>query len=510
MYSGTTNNFQTLPIDGVIKNVDTLTSPLQEFVKNHWIRKGYTIQILSEIGKGHSLGFTGTFPAVLSALFHLLSEDITEADLSDYQNFLSSDGKDSIFQFSWKLGLYIRRWRTFGQTAMHTIYGTSTPALYTVKTVSEKLAPEEIMDLPTHFSPFDEFSPECGGHFEIPLEYALIFSGIPSEAFRLEHSKEADIRKTNGLSDFIHERIFGNIPIDGLYYEKLLKNTSPYTILSDAMGILNIVTIEMFHKMFLSGYNEVLVEQFLEHMNHLREILSVVEPQGDFANSFMNIFHNQKTHPGESIGIFPMYSGKLGWGYVVGIKPGMSRETFYHTCDKLKEQYPQIEIDYFSPADWEKSSWLIIEQDIYHSRFSSLLPEGQVRYISTNGKSCIGDYNKILDEQKEGIVFDTITRKIYFLGEKLTSEDVPSQTTIVDIMNILVDRMGEDIGNNEFPLSSYMKNKNEMLGKIVIPLIRFLEKKTGMILPLVCKGEIGTFYLKLNSSQISIGVIRKI
>lgn len=76
------------------------------------------------------------------------------------------------------------------------------------------------------------------------------------------------------------------------------------------------------------------------------------------------------------------------------------------------------------------------------------------------------------------MIFDTTTRKIYFQGEKLTSDDVPSQTTIVDIMNILIDRMGEDVKNDGFPLSSYMKNKNEMLGKIVIPLIRFLETKT--------------------------------
>lgn len=45
-------------------------------------------------------------------------------------------------------------------------------------------------------------------------------------------------------------------------------------------------------------------------------------------------------------------------------------------------------------------------------------------------------------------------------------------------MNILIDRIGEDIGNNDFPLSSYMKNKNEMLGKIIIPLIRFIESNT--------------------------------
>lgn len=262
------------------------------------------------------------------------------------------------------------------------------------------------------------------------------------------------------------------------YIQQLLKNTSPYTIFSDAMGILNIATIEMFHNMFVSGYSETLIEKFFEHVNHLREILSIVEPQSDFANNFLSIFHNQKKHPEEDIGIFPMYSGKLGGGYVVCMKPGMSRETFYSTCNKIKERYPQVEIDYFSPVDGEKTSGIRIEQNIYSSKFSSFLPKGQVRYINNNGESFIGDYKAILDDKKDGILFDATTRKIYFQGEKLTSEDVPSQTTIVDIMNILIDKINEDVANTDFPLSSYMKNKNEMLGKIVIPLVRFLENKT--------------------------------
>ena len=92
----------------------------------------------------------------------------------------------------------------------------------------------------------------------------------------------------------------------------------------------------------------------------------------------------------------------------------MSRETFYNTCEKLKEKYPQIEIDYFSPVDGEKTSGISIEQNIYSSRFSSFLPQGQVRYINSDGKSSIGDYKKILNEQKDDIIFDAMARKVYF------------------------------------------------------------------------------------------------
>jgi len=57
----------------------------------------------------------------------------------------------------------------------------------------------------------------------------------------------------------------------------------------------------------------------------------------------------------------------------------------------------------------------------------------------------------------------------------------------VDILKILIENSGKDISNKDFPISSYSKNKNDMLGKIVLPLIELIEKETGKKLPLICK-----------------------
>lgn len=76
---------------------------------------------------------------------------------------------------------------------------------------------------------------------------------------------------------------------------------------------------------------------------------------------------------------------------------------------------------------------------------------------------------------------------MYINGRKLTSEDLHSQTGTVDILRILMENIGKDISNKELPVSSYSKNKNDMLGKIVIPLIELIEKETGKKLPLICK-----------------------
>lgn len=191
---------------------------------------------------------------------------------------------------------------------MHTLYGTLTPSLYTLETTSEMLIPEQVPSIPTHLSLFEDFIPDHNGSFEIPFEYVIIFSGTISETFKIEQFKEADIRNSNSLTNFVQNKIFTKIPIKNLYYKNLLENISPHTYFSDAIGILNIATIKIFYELFLSGYNKSLVERFIEHMNHLRELLSVIEPQDNFANEFINTFHREKKNSEEIIGILPMYS----------------------------------------------------------------------------------------------------------------------------------------------------------------------------------------------------------
>ena len=80
-----------------------------------------------------------------------------------------------------------------------------------------------------------------------------------------------------------------------------------------------------------------------------------------------------------------------------------------------------------------------------------------------------------------------ISNKISINGRKLTSEDLHSQTATVDILKILIENTGKDVSNKDFVVSSYSKNKNDMLGKIVLPLIELIEKETGKKMPLICK-----------------------
>ena len=96
----------------------------------------------------------------------------------------------------------------------------------------------------------------------------------------------------------------------------------------------------------------------------------------------------------------------------------------------------------------------------------------------SDGQVKITDCETSIKNHTKGILLDMVNNKIYINGRKLTSEDIHSQTATVDILKILIENSGKDVSNKEFSVSSYSKNKNDMLGKIVIPLIELIERET--------------------------------
>lgn len=162
------------------------------------------------------------------------------------------------------------------------------------------------------FLPVAEFLDDVHGPLELPFDYGIVFSGIPSDTFRLERFREADVRETNALAEFMSERVFSRIPFQDVRLKKVFDKVAPYQLVTDVIAILNAMTLEYFQKMFQAGFNATLVSDFSSHVNHLREVLSIIEPQNAFAEDFLHAFHEARGHETETVGIFPLYSGKHG------------------------------------------------------------------------------------------------------------------------------------------------------------------------------------------------------
>lgn len=94
--------------------------------------------------------------------------------------------------------------------------------------------------------------------------------------------------------------------------------------------------------------------------------------------------------------------------------------------------------------------------------------------------------DEVMKLTTNGFLLDGVSKKIYYDGKKLTSKDIVSQSTTVDVLLMLFDNVDKDISNESLERSSYSRNKNEMLSKVVLPFKKFVKSKTQKILPLEC------------------------
>jgi len=175
-----------------------------------------------------------------------------------------------------------------------------------------------------------------------------------------------------------------------------------------------------------------------------------------------------------------------------------------------KKTWLNLKLDYSSFYDWYERSGVKLEQ--YRSKWELSIFSSEyvlTKYNSWNITIFSWEYSEF-SWKISWLTLDLVKRKIYLDWKKLTSKEIHSQNTTIDILEMLLDRLWEDISNKEFPKSSYSNNKNEMVGKIVLPLLKLIHKENRVEFPLVCKGSITDFYVKLSENNLDISVIKKL
>lgn len=150
--------------------------------------------------------------------------------------------------------------------------------------------------------------------------------------------------------------------------------------------------------------------------------------------------------------------------------------TIQKALERLRNDGHTAYLDYASWRDGYCSDGVRIEQFISRQLYSPYTKEGNVQFADTFGKSYFGDYDGIVAKENDCILLDTIGSKIFVRGLRLTSKEIHSQTTTIDMMKLLLENVGKEIPNSALPSSSYSQNKNELVGKVVLPMRKIAKK----------------------------------
>ena len=188
------------------------------------------------------------------------------------------------------------------------------------------------------------------------------------------------------------------------------------------------------------------------------------------------LFYKYRQFEDEEIGIIPFNTGKIGGSLFFVVKNGKSQTTLQKVLDQLHSDGNLISLDYASWRDGYSSDGVRIEQFISERLYSDYTKEGSVLFMDSFGASYGSDYETIIESEKDCILLDTIQGRVYIRGIRLTSKDIHSQNTTIDMLKILMENIGKEVPNTYLPVSTYSQNKNEILSKVVLP-IRKLAKE---------------------------------
>ena len=351
-----------------------------------------------------------------------------------------------------------------------------------------------------------------------PIDYGVIYSGKP---VLLEQIAWDNYKKNNNLSDEIKlmcKDLFWE------YLQHLHPNQRPrfYKHLiqpevdefeltyGKLMWIISLKMLYFMSRMYINGYDETTMLNFLDSLKKIRQWDSVTRHSSSVFLSFIKKILEKFTGSPKYLSLAPNDTTIMWWSLIFSMPLEWFRVSIQSAVQSMNQDFPWSKMLYANRLDGIESEWSRCEQDLHVGIFSQFIASNSCSIKRTTGKTVVGEYEDLLHKYETGLILDTINNKIYLNWKKLTSQDLHSQSATIEILKILINNPGKDMNNDCFPSSSYSKNKNEMFGKIVIPLIDLISKHCKQKLPLICKGSIYEFYLKLNSSDIEIAIIEEL
>lgn len=486
--------------------------------------EGVEINILSELPRGVWLWFGSILALLLSVIIQSIwggidSEKIIKLRTQNINELLMDTQGDlhKIFEDAFRLDKLIYDMVGSG-TKMASFFDSPYPIVSFSEDFDKSLVLEWNMVNRYYWFRLNNLFKWLRDNPYIPIDYGIVYSWKPVLLEQIAGNNyktnqnitktiKSDFKKLLGsnFSNLHHNRI-------PKFYKYLIAPEIDEfdTTYGKLMGILSLKILYFMSKIYSEAYEETHMLQFLDTLEKFRQGDCVTRNSSTNFLKFIKAFQENFHGPQQYISLSPNDSTIMWWSLVFAMPLEWFRKMVVDAADKTSVEFMGSKLIYTNWIDGVEHEWLKFEQDITHGIYSEFLDSSSCILRTGDGKAQIWECDSMIKNHKKWILLDMLSNKIYLNGRKLTSEDLHSQTGTVDILKILIENIGKDISNKNLPVSSYSKNKNDMLGKIVLPLIELIEKETGKKLPLICKWSIYEFYIKLNPSDIDIAVIDKL
>lgn len=507
-YNCNSDKRETFSWTSFIPNYLLLLDYIKSYLNKKWIKEWITIDYISENPKWHWFWFICASSTCLATALLSLSWDIKRNETLSTNNNL----KNEVFKMAWEISKICCWWKSDWSWCFNTI----NDYCMTVWTIAKSLSLDnnEISSI-AGIEKIDKSLLEyLWFDFKwswLPIDFGIIYSWNDNKSEKTDYLIDNFKSKLNVVKEKIKylnvQNWFKDKDLD--INKHLWKNFD--NIIDDYLTILSYKTALAFQLLFENPYDDIYCWNFINIINENWRFCELIEKENHLSKLFKSEFEKQKIFDDEIVWCERIDLGKIGWSFIFVTKYNKSRETINKILETLKQKwYNNVFLEYCSWEDWHEYNWVQILQNVYDGSYSDYIDKDYVVSKDMLWWVNMWRYSDILNENKDKLILDWINKKIYFQWEKVTSKQIHSQSSTVEILWVLIENLDKEVFNHKLECSSYSKNKNEMMWKIILPLTRFVQDNLWLKLPLVCKWWINDFYIKLNCCDKKIIYVDKI
>ena len=467
--------------------------------KNYW----FEISIVSECTKWEWFWFTGTMMALLVSWIYCQNGKLSQENLKNYEKFQASNLFREINNLSHQCTIIAMNWNVWS-AFFSTLSQWSHPYAY-ITDIKDELDYEKVDESSEYWKQLTElFSVKNFPMETLPICWAIVYTWQKSSSsFAVSQKKfleYANMQYQNWFEDLEISNIDSQLKLwleKSNYYETKIRNLSN-------LSINMLYILEKIYKKWAQNQH---VHELIRLLNLINKMYNNIEWDFDVTNDF----HKSCIENGivkDTFWFSPIYTNKYGGNYLVVFEDDSDLDVLEAVLEDMKNNYPDIRIRETYDFDMPAKDGIVIEQDINNNIWKEIWKDLYVLLNNDNEQKFVS-YTDINPKEQKWIFFDGVKNKVYVNGKVLTSKDIKSATTTIELFYYLLKSEDHEVKNNELWPSSFSGQQNQMESKIINPFVKYINKVIGKELDIECSGSLREFYITLWKTDIPIQLVKK-
>ncbi len=465
---------------------------------------GYEIAVVSESTRWEWLWFTGTVFSLIVTGIGILNGKYKPNILDDYESFESSTQFHEIKTLAHKCSWKIKHGNS-GPSYYTTLLQTAHPHVYLSDSHDiQKL--DDIQFIKEYYQTIPKMlNLKDISSTTLPIRWAMIYTWQRANTNMVENQRKFTRMKNKNYSERFSKQNWDDVYSN---LHKIFSTNWYYEIITNAISAMSIKTLYLFSHIYQYWPRREYIFELINHFNTIHSLYNDIEEDSDIVDDFFSACAQKNISP-DMFGMFPIYTSKFGGNYVIIFEDDSDYDILEIVIENMRSKYPHIRIASKYNFDTPPSQWVKIEQNLFNY-ISSENAEDVYMMIDNFWEQKFCNYVDINPEETTWLFLDAVKWKVYFNGKSLTSKDIKSQSTTIEIFDMILQSPDLTIKNNQLWPSTFSGQQNQMLGKIIYPLNKFIYTNSGQEFPFESTWSLREFWLKLGKTNIPVVLVKKV